>query len=85
MGNKVNFAFVLFFDCPEEVMQDRLLKRGESSGRNDDNIETIKKRFATYQAQTMPVIEYYASKDKVVKVSLAFVLFPHSTLSSSQD
>jgi UMP-CMP kinase len=69
MGNKVNFAFVLFFDCPEEVMQDRLLKRGESSGRNDDNIETIKKRFATYQAQTMPVIEYYASKDKVVKIN----------------
>lgn len=71
MGNQVNFAFVLFFDCPEEVMQERLLKRGESSGRNDDNIETIKKRFNTHQQQTMPVINYYDSLGKVAKVSFS--------------
>lgn len=35
--------FILFFDCPEEVMQKRLLGRGQ--GRTDDNAETIKKRF----------------------------------------
>jgi len=69
MGNQVNFAFVLFFDCPEEVMQERLLKRGESSGRNDDNIETIKKRFNTHQQQTMPVINYYDSLGKVAKIN----------------
>jgi len=28
---------VLFFDCPEEEMEKRLLKRGETSGRSDDN------------------------------------------------
>ena len=37
-------AFVLFFDCPEDTMTQRLLGRNE--GRTDDNIETIKKRFA---------------------------------------
>ncbi len=36
-------AFVLFFSCPEEVMERRLLGRNE--GRTDDNIETIRKRF----------------------------------------
>lgn len=35
--------FVLFFDCPEEVMEQRLMGRNE--GRTDDNIETIRKRF----------------------------------------
>ncbi len=35
--------FVLFFDCPEEVMERRLL--GRNQGRTDDNIETIRKRF----------------------------------------
>ena len=35
--------FILFFDCPEEVMEKRLLGRGQ--GRTDDNVETIKKRF----------------------------------------
>lgn len=35
--------FVLFLDCPEDVMEKRLLGRQE--GRTDDNIESIKKRF----------------------------------------
>ena len=35
--------FVLFLDCPEQVMEKRLLGRQE--GRTDDNIESIKKRF----------------------------------------
>jgi len=34
---------VLFLDCPEAVMEKRLLGRQE--GRTDDNIESIKKRF----------------------------------------
>ena len=34
---------MLYFDCPEAVMEARLLGRNE--GRTDDNIETIKKRF----------------------------------------
>ncbi len=29
-------SLVLFFDCPEDVMLQRLLKRGETSGRVDD-------------------------------------------------
>lgn len=36
-------AFIMFFDCPEDVMTQRLL--GRNQGRSDDNIETIKKRF----------------------------------------
>jgi len=33
-------------------MLQRLLKRGETSGRSDDNIESIKKRFKTYNDET---------------------------------
>ena len=35
---------VLFFDCPEDVMVERLLERGKTSGRSDDNEATIRKR-----------------------------------------
>lgn len=56
---------VLFFNCPESVLEERLLKRGLTSGRTDDNIESIKKRFNTYQAQTLPVIEYFRAFNKV--------------------
>jgi len=61
--------FTLFFDCPEEVMQERLLGRGKTSGRADDNIESIKKRFKTFEETSMPVVDYFAKEGRVVKVS----------------
>lgn len=59
---------IVFFECSEEVMEERLLKRGETSGRSDDNSETIKKRFQTFIGKTLPVIEYYGNLNKVTKV-----------------
>lgn len=64
-----DFDFVLFFDCPEEVMEERLLKRGETSGRVDDNAESIRKRFDTFVKTSLPVIEYYEAKGKVRRVA----------------
>ncbi len=40
---------VLYFDCPEEVLERRLLARNQ--GRVDDNIETIKKVWAVRQGK----------------------------------
>ncbi|KAI7848973.1 adenylate kinase-domain-containing protein [Circinella umbellata] len=59
---------VLYFECPEEVMLKRLLKRGESSGRIDDNIESIKKRFNVFTETSFPVIEAFEKQNKVKKV-----------------
>ncbi|GAB5585768.1 bifunctional uridylate/adenylate kinase [Umbelopsis nana] len=61
--------FVLYFECPEEVLLKRLLKRGESSGRIDDNIESIKKRFKVFENTSFPVIEEYEKQGKVHKLS----------------
>jgi UMP-CMP kinase len=60
--------FVLFFDCPEEEMQKRLLNRGKTSGRSDDNAESIKKRFKVFVETSMPVVDYFDSQGRVVKV-----------------
>lgn len=60
--------FVLFFDCPEAEMQKRLLERGKTSGRSDDNAESIKKRFKTFVETSMPVVDYFAGQERVVKV-----------------
>ncbi|PRP78469.1 hypothetical protein PROFUN_13646 [Planoprotostelium fungivorum] len=64
-----HLAFVLFFEVPESVLEERLLKRGESSGRSDDNIESIKKRFHTYKESSLPIIQYYDAKGKAVKIN----------------
>jgi len=68
MADKVDLQFILFFDCPEEVMQERILTRGKSSGRNDDNPDSIKKRFNTHINETIPVVNSYDQRGKVVKI-----------------
>ena len=62
-------AFTLFLDCPEEIMKDRLLERGKTSGRSDDNAETIAKRFKVFQMQSMPVISHYSRRGRVKMVA----------------
>ncbi|KAI0468643.1 uridylate kinase [Xylaria cf. heliscus] len=60
--------FVLFYDCPEHEMERRLLERGKTSGREDDNAESIRKRFRTFVETSMPVVDYYEKQDKVVRI-----------------
>lgn len=58
--------FVLFLECPEEVMKGRLLERGQTSGRVDDaNVDVIRKRFKTFQEETAPIVAAYEEQGKV--------------------
>ena len=43
----------------EDILMFRLLRRAKEQGREDDNEETIKKRFDVYQNQTAPLIEWF--------------------------
>ena len=56
-GDKV--AAMIELDVPEDELMTRLIKRGQESGRADDNEETIKKRLVVYHSQTQPLIEWY--------------------------
>ncbi|KAK4170250.1 adenylate kinase-domain-containing protein [Cladorrhinum sp. PSN259] len=59
---------VLFYDCPEDTMEKRLLERGKTSGRADDNAESIRKRFKTFIETSMPVVDHYEKEGRVIKV-----------------
>jgi UMP-CMP kinase len=61
-------SLVIYYKTTEEVMLSRLLERGKTSGREDDNVESIKKRFCTYETDTMPVIKHYSAQGKVAEV-----------------
>mmetsp|Transcript_141091 Transcript_141091/g.367249 ORF Transcript_141091/g.367249 Transcript_141091/m.367249 type:complete len:1799 (+) Transcript_141091:59-5455(+) len=69
LGAKVNIKFALFFDCSEACMEARLLERGKSSGRSDDNAESIRKRFRTFQSESMPVVEKLDAQGLLRRVS----------------
>jgi UMP-CMP kinase len=59
-------AMVLNFICPEEVLVGRLLERGLTSGRQDDQLDVIRKRFQIFQQESQPIVELY--KDKLVAI-----------------
>lgn len=58
----------LFFDLPDDVAVERLLRRAELEGRPDDTPEVIDRRLRTYHAETEPVIEHYRMSGRLVPV-----------------
>jgi len=67
---------VLFFECAEETLEQRLLERGKTSGRSDDNLASIKKRFKTFQSETMPVVEIFEGDGTLHKIQAEQVNLP---------
>ncbi len=55
---------VVGLEVEEKDLIDRMLRRGQESGRADDNIDTIKKRLDVYHTQTSPLKEYYKNEGK---------------------
>lgn len=55
-------------EVDREELVSRLVKRGETSGRSDDNEVTINKRIVEYENKTRLVAEYYESQGKLFKV-----------------
>lgn len=62
-------AVMLALEVSEEELVKRLLKRGETSGRSDDNNEqVIRARIVEYRNKTAAVADYYRRFNKVVMV-----------------
>ena len=55
---------VIGLEVDDEELVDRLIKRGQMSGRSDDNLETITKRLTVYHSQTSPLRDYYMTEGK---------------------
>lgn len=60
---------MLYLECDEDIMTQRILERSKTSGRTDDNEETIRKRFKTYINETKPIIDKFAEMNKLRTVN----------------
>ena len=61
-------SIVVGLDVEESELIDRLLKRGQVSGRSDDNYETIKSRLDVYNNQTSPLKAFYIKEGKYADI-----------------
>ncbi|MBJ2195989.1 MAG: adenylate kinase [Muribaculaceae bacterium] len=55
---------VIGLEVPEDELVDRMIKRGQQTGRADDNIDTIKNRLQVYHESTTPLRDYYINEGK---------------------
>lgn len=53
---------VIGLEVPEEELIQRIILRGQQTGRSDDNMETVKNRLAVYHNQTSPLQAFYKEK-----------------------
>ena len=67
-GHDTILPTMLYFECPYDVLEKRILGRAKYSGRSDDNIESVKLRFDTFKAETLPTVELFKSKNKCVEI-----------------
>ena len=61
-GQKIHH--VIGLEVPEDDLVERMIKRGQQTGRADDNLETIQNRLKVYHESTTPLRDFYISKGK---------------------
>jgi len=63
-----DFAVVHYELSREEAIK-RIMSRAKLEGRADDNEESIKVRLAAFENETLPVINYFKEKWKVISIN----------------
>lgn len=64
----IGVSIMIDLEVSEEELIDRLLKRGITSGRSDDNYETIQKRIQVYHSKTAPVLDFYKKEGLATEI-----------------
>ena len=69
-GKEHTIAGLIAMDVDDEEIVSRILNRGKTSGRSDDNDETIiRNRIQVYKNETSPVFNFYHAQEKAHKIS----------------
>jgi len=66
--HQTSIARIINLQLNQEEAVKRILQRGLESGRSDDNPETIKDRFVTYEEKTLPLLNYYRAKGNLIDI-----------------
>ena len=62
LGDIIELKRVIYYVCPNDVMEQRLINRGKTENRADDNLDMIRKRIKMYNERTVPVVDLYKKR-----------------------
>ena len=60
---------VIFVDAPDETVIERIA--GRADGRDDDDVDTVRRRLQLFHASTAPVIDHYAREGRLHRIDAA--------------
>lgn len=66
--NGIQLDLVLNLKLSAAEATKRILLRGKTSGRSDDNRQTVVSRLRVYREQTAPILEYYKQQGKAINI-----------------
>jgi len=67
-GEQSEMPVMIFFECPFDILEKRILGRAKFTGRSDDNTESLKQRFDNFKTKTLPMIDLFKSWNKCVEI-----------------
>jgi adenylate kinase family enzyme len=68
MGAEIELPKMLYLECDFTVLEKRIMGRAKYTGRSDDNLKSVKLRFDTFKAETLPTVEHFKSLNKCVEI-----------------
>ena len=67
---QMKISATIALEAEDDILVERLLERGKSSGRSDDQDESkIRNRFEEYNQKTAPLRDYYTKQNKFHSVN----------------
>ena len=69
MENFCRVECCLYFEVSNNEIQRRLLNRGKTSGRSDDNLTTVQRRIATHNEVTKHIVNYFDDKSLLKRIN----------------
>ncbi len=68
MAQDLAFQAVIALDVPEDVLVERVLRRGMATGRQDDTAETVERRLQIHAAASKPLLDFYGRRGILFEV-----------------
>ena len=56
--HNAQISILVDLEVERQELIDRIVLRGKTSGRSDDNAETVEKRLAVYDEKTKPAVDF---------------------------
>lgn len=67
-GNEMDLPKMLYFECPYDVLEKRILGRAKYTGRSDDNVTALQQRFESFKAKTLPTVEWFRRQGHCIDI-----------------